>query len=495
MQPGDRLAGRYDLREPLGHGGMGEVFRAQDTSLDREVAVKVLPKHLLGDPGAVERFRREARTAASLAHPNIVTVHDVVEDDGVHAIVMELVDGPTLADIIRDTGSLPWREALTIGAAVADGLEAAHASGLVHRDVKPSNVLIARGDRVKITDFGIARAMEASRTMTGTVYGSAPYLAPEQALGEDTGPATDVYSLGCLLYELLTGRPPYVAEDAVGVVYQHLHADPVPPSERRRDLPPHVDAVVGRALRREPTDRYASAAEFAAVLREAERGVLPPAATVPVAPPATPDATQALPPVRSAPQPAAERPVAATRVRTVRRRSPAAPILVIGGLILGALLLAGLLADEPSPAPGGEPTAPATTDAPTESPTTGAPTETASPTTAAPSPSPTAAPTTAPPSPTPTQPTFDEAVADLRAAIAQARQAGELSEQAEETLDEALTKVVSAHDEGKQEEARRELEKLREELSRSVEQGQATQAAVERLEPRIDQLDAAIGRG
>src|SRR5579871_455192 len=208
---GDRIADRYDLEEVVGSGGMSTVFCAHDTQLDRRVAIKILHERFSDDDEYVSRFRYEARAVAQLAHPNIVTVMDRGEDAGHQYIVFEFVEGENLKELIVRSGALPLQRAVEIAVAVADGLSFAHERGLVHRDVKPQNVLLSTNGSVKVTDFGIARSLEVDRgvTQTGTVVGTGEYLAPEQANGGTVSPATDVYSLGVVLWEMLTGRVPF----------------------------------------------------------------------------------------------------------------------------------------------------------------------------------------------------------------------------------------------------------------------------------------------
>ena len=254
------LAGRYVLREVLGTGGMATVWRATDEVLDREVAVKVLSPQFATDAGFLARFEREARHAARLSHPRLVTVFDCGVDRGVAFIVMELVAGRTLRQVLDDRGSLPLGEAVGIAAAVCEALDVAHAAGLVHRDIKPANIFVSRGD-VKVLDFGIARADGAAGgTRTIGVLGTAAYLSPEQASGSTAGPQSDLYSLGCVLFEMITGASPFTADSAVGLAYRHVHDDPGPPSARRPGVPAQLDWIIGRLLAKDPLARPPSAA-------------------------------------------------------------------------------------------------------------------------------------------------------------------------------------------------------------------------------------------
>lgn len=261
---GDVLFDRYELLSRLGRGGMAEVYRARDRRLEREVAVKVLADSMLADPRAVERFRREARSAASLSHPHIVNTYDAASAGDVHVIVMELLEGPTLADRIARDGRLPVGEALRIGADVADALAAAHARDLVHHDVKPRNVLFDGDGTPKVSDFGIARAASSAIT---TVHGSPPYVAPEQARGGSADPRSDVYALGCVLFEMLTGRPPFVADTPAEVVAQHLDAPRPHVSDHVGGVPSEVDALVRRLLAIDPAERSGSVREVRDELR------------------------------------------------------------------------------------------------------------------------------------------------------------------------------------------------------------------------------------
>jgi eukaryotic-like serine/threonine-protein kinase len=264
------LAGRYALGEVLGAGGMATVYRARDEVLGREVAVKVLSPQYATDPGFLARFEREARHVAALTHPRIVTVFDCGVDGTTPFMVMELVAGRTLRQVLDEAGPLPPGEAVGIAAAVCEALAAAHAAGLVHRDIKPANIVLS-GGQVKVLDFGIARAADpAAATRTQTVLGTAAYLSPEQASGGRAGPASDLYSLGCVLFEMLTGAPPFTGDSAVGIAYRHVHADPGPPSARRPGLPARLDQITARLLAKDPAARPPGAAVARAELLAAQ---------------------------------------------------------------------------------------------------------------------------------------------------------------------------------------------------------------------------------
>jgi eukaryotic-like serine/threonine-protein kinase len=254
------LAGRYELGPLLGAGGMARVYLATDRVLERTVAVKVLSPPYDRDPAFVERFRREARAAAALNHPNIVAIFDSGSAAGVHYLVMEYVQGQTLAELLRRQGVLAPGRAVEVARWVCQALAAAHAQGLVHHDVKPANVLVSQMGVVKVADFGIATAV-GTPTPTGgaALLGTAAYLSPEQAQGRQVDARSDVYALGCVLYELLTGAPPFVADSPMAVLAQQVAEAPTPPSQRNRQVGPDLEAVVMTALAKQPARRYQTA--------------------------------------------------------------------------------------------------------------------------------------------------------------------------------------------------------------------------------------------
>jgi eukaryotic-like serine/threonine-protein kinase len=264
--------GRYRLVRQLGAGGMGEVWEADDTVLGRRVALKLLVQELAHDARATRRFVREARATAKLTHPNVTRVYDFGRDGGVPYLVMELLEGDTLADRLAG-GPLPPAEAARICAAVADALDAAHRPGIVHRDVKPANVLLTPAGEVKVMDFGIAAAADETHSTTGSgLYGTAAYISPERAAGQAATPAADLYSLGAVLYELLTGRPPFIGESPVLVVRAHLHERPRPVRELAPWVPTWLANACEAALAKDPTQRPSSAAALAIRLRAASSG-------------------------------------------------------------------------------------------------------------------------------------------------------------------------------------------------------------------------------
>ena len=298
------LGGRYRVERELGRGGMAKVFLGTDTVLGRTVAVKVLAPQFADDDGFVQRFRREAQAAASIGHPHIVSVFDTGSDDGVHYIVMEYVEGRTLAEFLAGGGRILPDRAIDIAMDVCQALEAAHARGVIHRDIKPGNIMLNPRGEVKVTDFGIARVTTTADTVaqTAAILGTASYLSPEQAQGQPVDARSDLYSLGCVVYEMVTGRPPFLGDSPVAVASKQVLEQPVPPSKLNSDVTPDLDAVILRALAKNPANRYQSAEEMRADLERAKRG-LPVDATPLLAagatqvldrPPA--QATQVLPP-------------------------------------------------------------------------------------------------------------------------------------------------------------------------------------------------------
>jgi serine/threonine-protein kinase len=329
--PGEMIAERYEVEELVGTGGMSSVYRARDTLLERLVALKVLHPHYSDDAEYVERFRREARSVAQLSHPHIVTVIDRGEDDGQQFIVFEYVDGENLKQLLARTGPLPARRALELAIEIADALTFAHEHGLVHRDVKPQNVLVSADGDAKVTDFGIARSLDVEHgvTQTGTVLGTSNYLSPEQASGKPTTPSTDVYSLGVVLYELLTGEVPFPGENFVAVAMKHLHEQPPDVLEQRPDISMRLAAAVDRALEKDPALRFPSMDQFARELRQClaeldapvrddDRTLITPRAVISETPP--------------------------RRVHARRSRTPAYVLVALIALIAVAAIVTGIIA-------------------------------------------------------------------------------------------------------------------------------------------------------
>jgi predicted Ser/Thr protein kinase len=340
---GEVIAGRYELEELVGAGGMSSVYRARDRLLERTVALKILHEYYGADDATLERFRREARAAAQLSHPNIVTVIDRAEDGGRHFIVFEYIEGENLKTLIERAGRLPVRRALSHAIDSGEALAFAHRHGLVHRDVKPQNVLLNGEGRIKVTDFGIARSLNLqSVTESGTVLGTSYYIAPEQATGGGVSAHTDVYSLGVVLFELLTGRLPFEGENFVSVAMQHIHEPAPDVLALRPDVPARVGLAVERALAKHPADRFPSMDEFVAELRAcmAELGSEP-----------DQDSTAILP------APPAAGPVARARRPPRRRRSWPHRLLLLAVPLLAAAAFAVYFAARDSDEPGGGTTA------------------------------------------------------------------------------------------------------------------------------------------
>lgn len=285
---GTLIANRYEVREHIATGGMASVFKTWDHRVERLVAIKVLRSLDKNDLRAVERFRREARAAAALAHPNAVTIYDFVEEFGQYFLVMEYIHGPTLKQLIAQRRHLHAYETLEIAAQVCAVLQVAHARGFIHRDIKPQNIMLAPGGAtspliastiapstslvVKLTDFGIVRVAEdAGLTNSGIVLGTADYLSPEQARGEKLGPSSDLYSLGVVMFEMLAGRPPFVGPTAVSIAMQHASTYPPALRQFNANVPPQLEQIIGKALEKEPEDRFLSAAEMQYALRQCAR--------------------------------------------------------------------------------------------------------------------------------------------------------------------------------------------------------------------------------
>lgn len=354
------IAGRYHLERRLGIGGMSTVQQAFDPRLERRVAVKLLAEHLAEDSNFVARFRREALSAARLVHPNIVQVFDFGLDEptGQHFIVMELVDGPSCAQLLRDHGTLPVDEVLDVVGQACRGLDHAHRNGVVHRDVKPGNLLRSGDGVVKLADFGIAKATEQSSiTQVGSVLGTAAYLAPEQARGEEAGPPADLYALGVVTYQLLSGRLPYEASSLSELALKQQREVPLPLDAANPEIPPTLARAVARSLAIDADARYADAIAMAESLRAGVRGLEPPAAEVADSateatrmmtsrePVERTAATRVLPYDRpqATPSPMPAAPVERRRAREAGRRRRAHRSRVIAALLVLALL-AGLLA-------------------------------------------------------------------------------------------------------------------------------------------------------
>lgn len=374
------LAHRYRLVHLIASGGMGQVWKAHDAVLDREVAVKVLAAGSR-DEAALERFRREAVTMAALQHPNTVLVFDIGTHDGLTFIVMELLPGPTLAQLVATQGPLPESEVARLGAQVAAGLEAAHRAGIVHRDIKPGNLMLGAADEVKIVDFGVARLTQEAApalTATNTVVGSALYVSPEQARGEPADERSDLYALGCVLTALATGHPPFQSDQLIGALHQHVHSEPPQLRARGVAVSAALEALVAQLLAKEPADRPESAAEVETRLRAIEAA----AAGGPAVGPVVGEDTAPMAPT------VAMASATGTAAGPARRRRAGGAWWVAAGVAVSATVLGALALTQLPDADGGavspSPIAsPSISPSPSPTPSTQSPTPTAAPATTA----------------------------------------------------------------------------------------------------------------
>jgi len=453
------LADRYAVGELLGRGGMAEVYLATDRVLDRPVAFKVLGGWLANDATFVERFRREALAAARISHPNLVAVFDAGSEDGVHYIVMEHVPGETLADVLRKEGRLHPNRATRIAASVADALGVAHAARIVHRDVKPANVMLTPDGRTKLMDLGIARNIDGeSITHASSILGTAGYVSPEQARGDPVDHRSDIYSLGCVLYEMLTGRQPFEAQDPLAMAYKHVHEAPVPPTSLEPSIPPALEAVTLRAMEKEPAARFQSVEEMAAALDDRTAPVAPVTATTPM--PAVPVTT---------PLPTAHPDNLPRRADRVRRRRPLVPFL----LGLAALALLGgvafaLFGDDPPAGRAGPP---------------GSPSRSAS---LSPSLSSSRSPT-----PLPVD-SVEEAAAALDALVADGLANERVTPDAAEEIRKRLSDALEKFREGDTEKAIEELGDLRDKVQELVDEREIDHSQEQKLDKAIEDLAAQM---
>jgi eukaryotic-like serine/threonine-protein kinase len=462
------LGGRYRLFEVLGSGGMATVWRAEDTVLGRPVAVKVLRPDLAAEAGFVDRFRREARHAASLVHPTLVTVFDSGVDGGAVFIVMELVAGRTLRTVLDESGPIDPDEAVRIAAAICEGLEVAHSAGIVHRDIKPANVLLTPGGGVKVFDFGIARADGSeSLTLTGKVLGTVAYLAPEQARGEQVGPAADVYALGCVLFEMLTGEPPFRADTPVALVMRQVNDPPPPPSSVRPGLPEDLDRVVLAMLSKDPGQRPAPAGAVRASLLETVAGG--------VARPVRPDPSA--PTVAAATVPTDRgttmRLPGATADAGWRRHLPAGIAAGTGwrrhvplGITVGAVVLVLIGLGIELAGSGGPPSAASTHRSTTTTTTTSTT-------------------TTAPP-------TAQAALASLRSTIESGASSGAIDSRAESQLLQKVDAAQTALDNGSPQAARSPMTDLEQQLADLQSQGDVNSSAASSIDQLLQAVLAAL---
>jgi hypothetical protein len=460
MTPADAdvLGGRYTLVSVLGTGGMATVWRARDDMLGREVAVKVLSSQHATDPEFLARFEREARHAAAVSHPRLVTVFDCGVEGGTPFIVMELVAGRTLRQVLDEGGVLPPGQAVAVAAAVCEGLEAAHAAGLVHRDITPANIVL-NGREVKILDFGIARADGAhAATATGTVLGTAAYLSPEQASGQPASPQSDLYSLGCVLFEMLTGRPPFTADSAVGIAYRQVHDDPGPPSAWRPGLPARLDHITAVLLAKDPAGRPPSAAA-------ARAGLLSALNAPGNGGTAVPGGTAALDVAPGAPR-RGRRP---RPTETVLAAALAASLLALTVVLLTSQSGAGKPAAGPG-SPAAHPTAAATRQqpSPTVSQTASAPSTTALSSAAA---------------------AAGTLVSDLKEGVAD----GQVTQQAGQNIFNQLQQLLFPPPGQSTQQLQQQYSQLVQQYTQARSQGEITGPAVAQLSSAISTLGAALG--
>ena len=269
LNKGRLIGERYEIISLVGSGGMADVYKAMDTRLGRQVAIKVLKEEYSSDKNFVSKFRAEAQAAAVLSHPNIVNVYDVGEDEGLHYIVMELVEGITLKKFIERKGKLELKEAVGIAIQIAQGMEAAHANHIIHRDIKPQNIIISKEGKVKVTDFGIAKAATSNTIAAGQAVGSVHYISPEQARGGYSDEKSDIYSLGVTLYEMISGKMPFAADNTVSVALLHINEEAVPLRELDPEVPVSIEKIVQKCMQKKPERRYLTATELIADLKKA----------------------------------------------------------------------------------------------------------------------------------------------------------------------------------------------------------------------------------
>jgi eukaryotic-like serine/threonine-protein kinase len=455
------LADRYTVGELLGRGGMAEVYLATDRVLDRPVAFKILGGWLANDATFVERFRREALAAARISHPNLVAVFDAGSEGDLHYIVMEYVAGETLADALRIGGRVQPDRATRIATDVADALGVAHAARMIHRDVKPANVMLTPEGRTKLMDLGIARSLDGeSITRASSIIGTAGYVSPEQARGDPVDHRSDIYSLGCVLYEMLTGRQPFEAADPLAVAYKHVHEAVTPPSAVEPSVPPVLEAVTMRAMEKDPAARFQSVADMASALDDRTVPVVPVAATTPLVPV---DATTPLP--------------AVAPTDTLPRRADRPPrgrrlMLLLLGLaalaLLGGLAFA-LFGGDPPPSAGDQTRSPSASVSASRS---------RSPSPSSPSPQ---------PSPPPVDP-VQGAVAALQGIVTEGVNDGTISEKAAEEIQKRLDEALEKFADGDTEGAIKELEDLGEKVDDLVDDEEIAHSEEQKLDKAISDL-------
>ncbi|HEX2149637.1 MAG TPA: protein kinase [Actinomycetota bacterium] len=479
------FANRYRIDGLIAEGGMARVYQGTDTVLGRTVAIKVLSASLATDPAFVARFEREAQSVASLNHPNLVGVYDIGSEGGFHYIVMEYVEGSTLDAVIRQNAPLDPDLVASIAASVCEGLGAAHKKGIVHRDIKPANIMIEPAGRVKVMDFGIAKTSSEGLTQVGAVLGTVKYLAPEQAYGRAIDERTDIYALGAVMYEMLTGRPPTSGETLMEIAHNLETEQPLPPSMLNPQVPAYLDRITMTALAKDPEDRYPSTADMALDLRGGLPGAVPGVAAA-AAVTSSPTVVQA----------------AGDRTRVMQPVPVEAPPRRLGLLVAAILLLVGgayfvfanLLADD-SPPVVHSPTPPVVTSAPASPTPSPTPTPTESPT---PSPSPSPSPT---PSETPdeeeTVPAVDPAVrsaaGNIQGLVNAGIASGSISERAGRNVIDEVQKILSEAEKGDLEDAVSDVEDAREEVAKYVEREELSAQDAAAINAQLNRMAAALG--
>ncbi len=455
------VAGRYELERSLGSGGMGEVFVATDRTLDRPVALKRLPAALTDDPDARKRFFREAQALARINDPNVVSVFDAGEDDGRPFLVMELVQGATVADELHAGARFTPERASAIGAGTAGGLAAAHAQGVVHRDVKPSNIFLTAKDHPKVGDFGIARVErgDMTLTMTGQAFGSPPYIAPEQATGGQVDARADLYALGCVLYHMLAGHPPFEGDDSVAVTYQHVHTVAPTLEELGVGVSPELSTLVASLMRKDPAARPRSADAVRLALESRPAAApLPPAPGV-VSPD---DRTRVI----------AQR---ASRTPEPRRRW-IWPVVAAVVLLIGIAAFALTRGDTPAAGAGSSHSPRASSAPPSSAPPSTAP------------------PSTAPPSTVSQAPTTPQAAAAAIDALAMSLESsGAIDHGLAGEISKGVADAMAHSDEP--DEVNAKLHDLQDKISEAVDKGSATSDAAVQLNAAIDTLSGLLHQG